>query len=560
MANLIDELTKNMRRPDITAERERLVEKWGSYGLLEGINSFDNRSTLAQVLENQAAQVLKEASTMSGGDVEGFAAVAFPIVRRVFGNLMATDLVAVQSMSLPSGLIFFLDFTYTNSRLAGQVAGESVFGQGVVGKQITSGVNLDGANAEKSAYSLNNGYTLPTASFTVATTLLASGVVGTTLTGSNADLNKLVAFDPDLSGSVVAVATVPLASFSTGGNNLNEKDFVAISATTLPAGYTQVRRLTRLSGSSTNTLLIVAATSGSANPTHLATALDAIGTFDAPIADNFTAGGALGSIAGADFWGLENEPGIPEIDIKVDSISVTAVTRKMKAKWTPELGQDLNAYHNIDAEVELSALLAEHIELEINYEILEDLVKGATAATRYWSRRPGKFLDKNGLDISAGAVPPDFTGNVMEWNQTIMDKLNDVSAIMHRKLRRGGANFIVCGPEVVAILEFTRGYTGNVTVGDDKGTTGVETVGSINKKLDVNVDPYFQRNLILVGRKGSSFLESGYVYAPYVPLQLTPVIFDPESFVPRKGIATRYAKKMVLPDMYGKLYVLDLEG
>jgi hypothetical protein len=559
MSNIIDQLTRNMKKRDIGAEVDLLVEKWEAIGLLEGVNSEHSRGALARILENQAARVLQEASTMQSGNVEGFAAVAFPIVRRVFGNLMAMDLVSVQSMSLPSGLIFFLDFTYTNSRL-GQVAGESVFGQGVVGKQVTGGVDLTGDNAEKSAYSLNNGYTLPTASFTVTTTAIMSGVVGSVLTGSNADLNKIVGFDPDLSGSMVAVATVPLASFNTGGNALNEKDFVAITMTGLPAGYKQARRLTALSGSSKTVLTVVMYSSASTVPPALATAVGAIATYTAPIVDTFAAGGALGSVKGGDFWGLENEPGIPEIDIKVDSISITAITRKMKAKWTPELGQDLNAYHNVDAEVELSALLAEHIELEINYEIMEDLVKGATAAVRYWSRRPGKFLDKNGLDISAGAVPPDFTGNVTEWNQTIMDKINDVSAIMHRKLRRGGANFIVCGPEVSAILEFTRGFVGNISVGDDKGTTGVQTAGSINKKLDVHVDPYFGRNLILIGRKGSSFLESGYVYAPYVPLQLTPVIFDPESFVPRKGIATRYAKKMVLPDMYGKLYVLDLEG
>jgi hypothetical protein len=560
MSSLINDLTRNVRTHDVRIESERLVEKWEEIGLLEGLKTEYARSTMARILENQAMQVLHEVSTMAGGNVEGFAAVAFPIVRRVFGNLIATDLVSVQSMILPNGMIFFLDYTYNNSRLAGQVSGESVFGQGVVGSQITNGVDLTLDNAEKSAYSLNNGYTLPTASFTVATTVLASGTVGSVLTGSNADLNKMAQFDPDLSGSMAVVVTVPLASFSTGGNTLNEKDFVAISMVGLPTGYRQARRLTKLSGSSKTVLTMVVYSSGSTDPVALAAAADLIDTFHAPIIDQFTTGGSLGSVQGTNFWGLENDPGIPEINVNVDSIAITAITRKMKAVWTQELSTDLNAWHNIDAEVELSSLLAEHIELEINFEILEDLLKGATAAHRYWSRRPGKFLDAEGRDISNTTSPPDFTGNVSEWNQTIMDKINDVSAIMHRKLRRGAATFLVCSPEVVAILEFTRQFTGNVVVGDDKGTAGVESVGSLNKKFDVYVDPYFLRNVILIGRKGSSFLESGYVYAPYVPLQLTPIVYHPDTFVPRKGIATRYAKKMVLPDMYGTLTVLDLNG
>lgn len=563
--SIIDSLTRNMKKPDFRQEANRLIRKWEDTGLLEGVEGEYNRTTMSVILENQAAECLNEISSMAGGDVEGFASVAFPIVRRVFGNLMATDLVSVQPMSLPTGLIFFLDFTYTHSRLAGQVAGESVFGQGVVGRQITAGVQLTGNSSEKSAYNLNNGYSSPTASFNVTTTALLSGTVGAA-TGDNVNgaLDKLVQFDPDLTGSVVAVATIPVANFTSGGNILNEKDFVAISLTGLSSSghaYRQVRRHTRYQDSTrTNLLVVVEVLSGSHTAANAMTALDAVSTADAPIADNFVVGGALGSIVGADMWGLENEPGIPEIDLKVDSIDIKAITKKLKAKWTPELSQDLNAYHNIDAEVELSTLLAEHIELEINYEIMEDLVKGATAATRHWSRRPGKFLDANGNDISATTAPPDFTGNVVEWNQTFMDKINDVSAIMHRKLRRGAANFLVCGPEVVAILEFTKGFVGNVTVGDDKGTTGVESVGSLSKKLEVFVDPYFYRNVLLVGRKGSSFLESGYVYAPYVPLQMTPVIYGIEDFVPRKGIATRYAKKMVIPDMYGLVVVHDLEG
>jgi len=240
-------------------------------------------------------------------------------------------------------------------------------------------------------------------------------------------------------------------------------------------------------------------------------------------------------------------------------VSVTAITKKLKAKWTPELGQDLNAYHNLDAEVELTQILSEQVALEIDREIIEDLVRGSTAGIRYWSRLPGKFVNREtGQDASNAASPPDFTGNVSEWYETLIETINDVSAQIHRKTLRGAANFVVVGPEVANLLEFTAGFRANVTADSDRGDAGAVKVGSLSKKFDIIVDPYFPRNLVLVGRRGSSFLESGYVYAPYVPLQTTPTIFGVEDFVPRKGVMTRYAKKMVRPDMYGLVVVEDL--
>jgi len=277
-----------------------------------------------------------------------------------------------------------------------------------------------------------------------------------------------------------------------------------------------------------------------------------------PIVDTFGNGDALGSIVGGAEWGLENQTAIPEIDIKVDSVAVTALTKKLKAKWSPELAQDLNAYHNLDAEVELTSILSEQIALELDQEILEDLVKGATAGTLYWSRNPGKFLQRETGAIVTGANFPDFTGTVSEWYETLLETVNEVSARIHRKTLRGGANFLVCSPEVANILEFTSGFRAAAAVDDESGSWGVKNVGSISRKMDIHVDPYFPRNLLLVGRKGSSFLESGYVYAPYVPLQVTPTIFGTEDFVPRKGVMTRYAKKMVRPDMYGLVVVADL--
>jgi hypothetical protein len=251
---------------------------------------------------------------------------------------------------------------------------------------------------------------------------------------------------------------------------------------------------------------------------------------------------------------------LAEIDIKVDSIAVTATTKKLKAKWSPELGQDLNAYHNLDAEVELTGILSEQIALEIDRELLHELVDGATAGTRYWSRAPGLFVDSSGAEVGHNSAAPDFTGTVSEWYETLIETINDVSAQIHRKTLRGGANFVVCSPEVANILEFTSGFRASVTADQDRGTIGAVKAGSLSKKFDVYVDPYFLRNVLLVGRKGSSFLESGFVYAPYVPLQVTPTIFGTEDFVPRKGVMTRYAKKMVRPDMYGLVIVRGLLG
>ena len=573
--SIINKLTEGIVRRDLSKEGAALLTKWEKTGLLEGLTDERTRQGMAALLENQAKELLRESSSMAGGDVEGFASVAFPIVRRVFGGLIANDLVSVQPMSLPSGLIFFLDFTLDRDRLDA-VAGESVYGGGVVGSQITGGVSLAGNEAEQSFYALNNGYSSPTGTvgWRDLSVAVASGTVGGTWTSNGvgtgnamdaAVLNDgLVRYDPDIaSGTAAVIWEVPLSAFTAGQFNI--KDYVTITthgAGALTPGYAnQVRRLTRDSSNTSNgagNIFIVFASGSDTDALGLDTSTNALSA-SFIIDDAFTQGtGQPGSVVGTDTWGLEGNPNIPEIDIKVDSIAVTAKTKKLKAKWTPELAQDLNAYHNLDAEVELTSILSEHIALEIDQEILEDLVKGATASTLYWSRLPGKFLNRETGVAVTGASFPDFTGNVSEWYETLVETINDVSAQIHRKTLRGGANFIVVSPEVANLLEFTAGFRGSVTHDDDRGQVGAVRVGSLSKKFDVYVDPYFPRNLVLCGRKGSSFLESGYVYAPYVPLQMTPTIFGTEDFVPRKGVMTRYAKKMVRPDMYGLVIVEDL--
>jgi len=573
--SIIEKLTEGMVNRDLSKEGTALLSKWEKTGLLEGISNERNKHTMARLLENQAKELLRESNTMSGGDVEGFAAVAFPIVRRVFAGLIANDLVSVQPMSLPSGLIFFLDFKVSDTAGAprlGYGINDSLYGGGVLGQQITGGVSLTGANAEKGFYSLNNGYSSATGSMAIGTIIVASGSVtdgGVPVFGGGTAaytaLESLLRYDADLvSGSTFAVASVPVSELVTGQANL--QDLVAISLTSLANGR-QVRRLTRVDPTNSTKVIFVVEASGSEASTLLSSSLDSVSAATAPIMDAFGtsvaagAANALGAIAGQATWGLEGVSGIPEIDIRVDSVSITAMTKKLKAKWSPELGQDLNAYHNLDAEVELTSILSEQIGLEIDREILEDLVKGATAGSFYWSRSPGMFLNRiTGAQIGASAKAPDFTGTVSSWYETLIETINDVSAQIHRKNLRGGANFIVCGPEVANVLEFTAGFRAKVTHEDEKGEIGAVNVGSISKKFDVYVDPYFLRNVILVGRKGSSFLESGYVYAPYVPLQVTPTIFGTDDFIPRKGVITRYAKKMIKPDMYGLVIIRGLIG
>jgi hypothetical protein len=586
MSNVLERLTEGMVERNMLNETKTIVGKWEKSGLLEGLKTERERSTMSVLLENQAKELLREATTMAGGDVQGFAAVAFPIVRRVFAGLIANDLVSVQPMSLPSGLVFFMDFKRGTD--VGNTAdkvfskNQSFFGDRL-GVEITGGVRVEGTDyAETGFLNLANGYNTSRYHTAVATGSLSETAFA--LSGATDAQKSLLRWDPDVLAEVGAgtynsasVLTIPLSNLSQSAL-LAEKDVFAVSVVGLTASVTDgvgdlsvgtalagtakvIRRLTTVDGTS---LKVVLLTSGSSAISAVLSGKTHLGV-SYPIKDNLKNVGtnALGALVADSPWTFEGSAEIPEVELKVDSYSITARTRKLKAAWTPELGQDLNAYHNLDAEVELTSILSEQIGLEIDQEILNDLVKGATAGVKYWSRRPGKFVNrKTGADLGSGtyAAPPDFTGNVSMWYETLVETINDVSALIHRKTLRGGANFLVCSPEVANVLEFTSGFRASVTNDAEKGSVGAVKVGDMNKKWDIIVHPYFLRNVILVGRKGGSFLESGYVYAPYVPLQATPTIFDPNNFTPRKAVLTRYGKTMVRPDMYGLVICQDLEG
>lgn len=608
----LEQLAQGIREKHVGAERARLTEKWSRTGLLRGLEGT-KREVMSQLLENQAAQVLKESNSLSSGggnlagsgQIQGFSNIAFPIVRRVFGGLVANELVSIQPMSLPSGMIFYLDYTYGSN--VGQPDGETgstyTRGQSLYNNPTGKGVQ-SGSLATGGMYDLvNTGYSRVTGSSTGLTFVVGAwgGADGTTwsagmelksssmFSGSNA---RFADFDGDVENALAnndldaAFAIVDLSS-------LTNMDKIAVNQLALFAGVssgsawgqtyqggTGVLNLRRLNkrGNWSGSVF----TPDALNGTHALTLVK--GANGANLAADSAAGSVSYSASSAlsvdsgtgstvtipsfesDF-GSTPSPVIPEIDIKIEAISITAETRKLRAKWSPELAQDLNAYHSMDAEVELTSILSEQIALEIDREILNDLVSQANGANYYWSRSPGRFVNKvtgarqNMADSLQ--IGPQFTGTVREWYETLIETIIDVANTIHRKTLRGSANFMVTGPDVCTILEASVLYKPKFSL-DGEGqvgspfTIGAEAIGTLSNRFTVYKDPYFSRNKILVGYKGGSYLETGYVYAPYVPLIVTPTIFAPEDFTPRKGVMTRYGKRTVRSDFYGTVTVLDM--
>lgn len=248
---------------------------------------------------------------------------------------------------------------------------------------------------------------------------------------------------------------------------------------------------------------------------------------------------------------------IPEINVAMKSQTISAKTRKLKSQWTPEFAEDLNAYHSLDAEAELTGLLSEYITLEIDLEVLDMLIQNAPTR-EFWSAKIGQQINasRTGFDTNTDGV----FYNQMTWFQTIGIKLQKVSNIIHQRTLRGGANFMVISPAVATILESIPGFAADTDGAADtmKYAFGVQKIGSLNSRYKVYKNPYMTENLILMGFKGNQFLECGAVYSPYVPLIMTPLVYDPNTFTPRKGIMTRYAMTMTRPEFYGTVTVSDL--
>jgi len=524
-------------------QTRQLVSKWEPTGLLEGLEDETKRHGMAVLLENQAGQLIQEASVTGGQNSEEWSGVALPLVRRIFGELAAQDFVSVQPMNLPSGLIFYLDFKYGTNQTNLHTENSDVYGN-------TSGSNVDASGglygAGKFGYSIND---VNTAAITSGSAVSSTKFTTGTVTWEDVD------FEPSLSASVALGSSADdgLVKLTFAQASFTNPDLDGVRAFALSGSSGQFDEYfpayTKTSGTN---IQFIAKKSAIAQPLTASVAYHKVSATDYSRTD-FEA-----TAANIDA-NPETDIDIPELDIALKSIPIIAKTRKLKAVWTPELAQDLNAYHSVDAEAELTSLLSEYISMEIDLEILDMLFANASAKTERWSARPGYEYDSaTNLFAQSSGESNAYTKGT--WFQTLGNKIQAVSNAIHQKTLRGGANFLVVSPETATIIESIPGYAAD-TNGDATNSQfamGVQKVGALNNRYTVYKNPYMLENSILVGFRGQNFLETGAVYAPYVPLIMTPLVYDPTDFTPRKGVMTRYAKKMVRPEFYGKVVVADV--
>ena len=547
----------------LQSDAAKLASKWEKTGLLEGLNGV-SKNNMGMILENQAKQLVVEVSQTGGGaassgtfqsqnqvNVGGqWAGVALPLVRKVFGQIAAQEFVSVQPMNLPSGLVFYLDFQYGNNK-SPFAAGSSLYGNSIDNTSF-------GNTNEGGLYGSGRfGYSIQSTQSAVSFTLNADGEFSTA-TWSDVD------FDSAFSASAVGgelykvainsssfgfpdVEAVKSFQFFSGSNNGN--------AVYLGSGGIQHSAFSTYSASK---VVFIVPSSSFPNPASTASAQVVYnlqptdqfrGDFEADNTEPNTQYNVTGS-------GDETQT-IPEINIQMQSMAIVAKTRKLKAVWTPEFAQDLNAYHALDAEAELTSILSEYISLEIDLEILSMLMESAAAGVENWAAVNNEAIPGGG---NGTVTDLGFYNSQGQWFQTLGTKIQKLSNIIHQKTLRGGANFMVVSPTVATILESIPGFAAD-SDGDAAKMSyafGVQKVGALNTRQKVYKNPYMTSNQILLGFRGTQFLESGAVFAPYIPLIMTPLVYDPDTFVPRKGLLTRYAKKMVRPEFYGLINIAGL--
>ena len=523
----------------LQSDAAKLANKWEKTGLLEGLEDT-NRNNMSMILENQAKQLVVESSQTGGGvasqgnftaGIGGqWAGVALPLVRKVFGQIASKEFVSLQPMNLPSGLVFFLDFLYGTEKTP-FTAGQSVYGNtGSVDFETTVTGGLYGPG--RFTYSINNTESLD-----------LTGAAPSTATWK--DMN----YDSNYSASF---GDYRKHTIDFNGQNADFEGVLGFRFASSSGGAAQLtftENLPQFNSASANRYVsfIALATDlpGAAN----AARAGVTASFQLQPTDQYRGDFEDGNL------GLNNNNNpisIPEVNVQMKSLAIVAKTRKLKAVWTPEFAQDLNAYHALDAEAELTSILSEYISLEIDLEILSMLIESA-ASSEVWSAKNNESL--------SGATTSDlgFYNSQGQWFQTLGTKIQKLSNIIHQKTLRGGANFLVCSPIVSTILESIPGFAADSDGDAAKATYafGVQKVGSLNGRYKVYKNPYMTTNQMLVGFRGSQFLECGAVFAPYIPLIMTPLVYDPSTFTPRKGLLTRYAKKIVRPEFYG---VIDIAG
>jgi len=529
------------------SDAARLASKWEKSGLLEGLADY-NKSNMAVMLENQTKQLVVETSqtgtggTFTPGTGEQWAGVALPLVRKVFGQIAAKEFVSVQPMSLPAGLVFFLDFQYGTTKNP-FTSGNSLYGTAASGEGFGNLAEGGLYGAGRFGYSINQ--------FSASVAFGSITVASASFAQVNFDVNFSSSVQGGSNAQLKNVQTLTIATSSISAN----LDVNAVRAISYVSGAIveadNLHQFNYLSGG--NVVLFVTASALEATPLDGAalvyytkkTADKARGDFEDLAAYSNNGGVAGQSIS------------IPEINVQLRSETIAAKTRKLKAQWTPEFAQDLNAYQNLDAEAELTSMLSEYISLEIDLEIMDMLIQNAPIS-EVWSAKVGNQLNVAGSGFDSNTAGVYYTQ--MSWFQTLGIKLQKVSNTIHQRTLRGGANFMVVSPTVATILESIPGFAADTDGAADnmKYAFGVQKIGQLNSRYKVYKNPYMLENVILMGFRGNQFLETGAVYAPYIPLIMTPLVYDPSTFTPRKGIMTRYAKKMVRPEFYGIVKVADL--
>jgi len=523
----------------LQSDAARLANKWDKTGLLEGLSSEGDKNNMSMILENQAKQLVMEESNTGGGSGAGsftagtgaqWAGVALPLVRKVFGQIAAKEFVSVQPMNLPSGLVFYLDFQYGTTKTP-FTSGNSMYGDASANFGNT---NTGGAyGAGRFGYSINN-----------TSSTCANANVSTASADWYSDLNADSDFSASVDDNSIVKLTITTASLGSTFDTEAVRGFYLSGSTTSPSVSQTYPQFTRISGGD----ILFFVDSASVDP-----AVDQLAYFTLQPTDANRGDFEEGN---TNLNANNNPITIPEINVQMKSEAIVAKTRKLKAVWTPEFAQDLNAYHSLDAEAELTSIMSEYISLEIDMEILDMLIESAAAGTEYWS------AENNVSIASTGVLNSDlgFYNSQGQWFQTLGTKMQKLSNLIHQKTLRGGANFLVCSPTVATILESIPGFASNSDGDVSKATYafGVQKAGQMNSRYTVYKNPYMKENTVLMGYRGGQFLEAGAVFAPYVPLIMTPLVYEPDTFTPRKGLLTRYAKKVVRPEFYGKIYVSGL--
>jgi hypothetical protein len=544
--------------------KEDTIKKWDDLGFLDNLEGHQ-KDNIAQLYENQASYLINEAAVADSSG--SFETVVFPIIRRVFSKLLANDIVSVQAMNLPIGKLFFFIPKIQERGGTNDSQHHHPYGwPNTNGNPTTgyTGVNLydrfyeadDSLSSGLFDYSKGqfSGVTLAGASYVTFSNGAVTEVANSAMTGlTKSDVViKFSGFTKDGQGKLIgpngnvmdteeflASSTVTFSGSSRSFNVVTQqygKGIVAYGTKSPAAGYPSGNYNDICDENGVIYIKVdlqdYSSTSGFSSPVLAADALASAFVLNYRVYDT-----------------LEFEDEIGEVSFDLSSVTVSVTERKLRASWSPELAQDVSAFHNIDAEAELTALLSEQIAAEVDREILRDLRRGAAWSLK-WDYNEWKYGGASGATLQG------YTQK--DWNQTLITKINQLSAQIHKTTLRGGANWIVVSSEVSAVFDDLEYFhVSNAGAEQDQYNMGIEKVGTLAGRYQVYRDPYFPPNKILIGHKGKSLLDAGYIYAPYVPLQLTPTMYNPFTMTPIKGIMTRYAKKMVNNRYYG---TIDVKG